>query len=305
MGKPGGTAVYRGKVLRLLMVGLLAAGLGAGGPAWSAGPTPPLRSTAPKDRKSVIINPDWAELPSGDDIARFYPEHAQANGISGKAVISCSVTAEGALTDCTVVSETPPGEDFGAAAVRMAAVFRMKPKTRDGAPVEGGVVQIPIVFKAPPPVSGEPPGPPPEMPPLQGRFFFAGDDSLSVADADKTALVYVREPDGPIVDGRVDFFLVLMLPASEQPVAYLVIQDSFDCKGRQEYPGSMNLFSQDDKRLAAGRPQNPGWTPVRPGGNSRAFELACGLAKPDSPPLPDIAAVREDAKARAAAAGAS
>ena len=38
---------------------------------------------------------------------------------------------------------------FGEATLRMSKLFRMRPKTQDGAPVEGGSVRIPIRFNLP------------------------------------------------------------------------------------------------------------------------------------------------------------
>lgn len=95
-----------------------------------------------------ITRPDWAELPSAAVIAQFMPQAAR-RGDGGKALIQCKVTRAGRLKDCTLVSETPPGEGFGAAALKMAGKFKMKPKTLDGAPVAGGVVRIPIAFNPP------------------------------------------------------------------------------------------------------------------------------------------------------------
>ncbi|MDQ0464227.1 TonB family protein [Caulobacter ginsengisoli] len=107
----------------------------------------------PKPFKSadgqVVTNPDWSRRPTGDDVARYYPERAQRLNIGGRAVIACTVALDGRLVDCKVVSETPPDQDFGPAAVRMSSQFRMWPKTVDGEPVEGGEVRIPIVFTPP------------------------------------------------------------------------------------------------------------------------------------------------------------
>ncbi|MGA0603009.1 energy transducer TonB [Caulobacter sp. KR2-114] len=99
------------------------------------------------------------------DIMRYYPERAQRLGVEGKAVISCTVNAEGRLADCAVVSEDPPGFGFGDAAVKMSSIFKMRPKAQNGIPVGGGKVTIPIRFQlpkdAPPPAAVPAPAPKP------------------------------------------------------------------------------------------------------------------------------------------------
>jgi len=111
---------------------------------------PPPAPTAPElARPSVILNPDWLRKPSGEDFARYYPSRAQRMNVEGRATLGCTVTATGGLEGCTVVSETPNDQDFGAAALRMAKLFKMRPMTRDGAPVSGGEVKIPIRFALP------------------------------------------------------------------------------------------------------------------------------------------------------------
>lgn len=67
----------------------------------------------------------------------------------GRATISCTVTAKGTLESCEVQAEEPADMGFGEAALRMSKLFRMRPKTQDGAPVEGGSVRIPIRFNLP------------------------------------------------------------------------------------------------------------------------------------------------------------
>jgi protein TonB len=116
-------------------------------------PAPPVITQAPPapapPRPSVITNPDWLRKPSGDDLARFYPDRAQRTETNGQATISCSVTASGTLTNCSIVSETPADYGFGDAALKLSRTFRMRPKTSDGNPVEGGTVRVPIVFRVP------------------------------------------------------------------------------------------------------------------------------------------------------------
>jgi hypothetical protein len=61
---------------------------------------------------------DPAPAPS---VLAYYPPAALAAGISGVASISCASTEHGGFTDCRLVSETPDGQGFGAAALAIAA----------------------------------------------------------------------------------------------------------------------------------------------------------------------------------------
>ena len=103
--------------------------------------TPAAAAPAP-----VITNPDWAERPTGDDVSKFYPGRAAQIGYAGQATVSCIVLADGRLSDCKLTREEPEGRGFGDAALKLSAKFRMKPQTRDGQPVSGGTVRIPIRF---------------------------------------------------------------------------------------------------------------------------------------------------------------
>jgi TonB family protein len=105
----------------------------------------------PAPGPSVITMPDWLNKPSAEDLARFYPKAASKKGLDGRATIRCSVNAEGLLVDCAAISEDPAGEGFGDAAVAMASKFKMRPMTKDGVPVTGGIVRIPMRFVLPKP----------------------------------------------------------------------------------------------------------------------------------------------------------
>jgi protein TonB len=69
--------------------------------------------------------------------------------VEGHASISCTVNAHGTLENCSVTNESPSDQGFGDAAMRMSKLFKMRPMTKDGAPVDGGKITIPIAFRLP------------------------------------------------------------------------------------------------------------------------------------------------------------
>ncbi|WP_091742895.1 energy transducer TonB [Phenylobacterium immobile] len=110
-------------------------------------PRPPAAPPPEAPRPSVITQPDWQRRPTAEETQRYYPERASRMNVSGSATLSCTVNARGGLENCSVVSETPADQDFGGAALRMSRLFRMRPQTRDGSPVAGGLVRVPIRFQ--------------------------------------------------------------------------------------------------------------------------------------------------------------
>jgi TonB family protein len=87
--------------------------------------------------------------PIADLAARFYPVRAQRMEVEGRVVLVCRIDTDHTLSACQVIEETPPDYDFGDAALRMSKVLRMRPRTKDGQPVDGGQVRIPIAFTLP------------------------------------------------------------------------------------------------------------------------------------------------------------
>jgi len=59
------------------------------------------------------------------------------------------VDAGGSLQGCSVASEEPDSMGFGDAAMKLSKLFKMRPMSKDGQPVDGGTVRIPIRFVLP------------------------------------------------------------------------------------------------------------------------------------------------------------
>jgi peptidoglycan hydrolase-like protein with peptidoglycan-binding domain len=75
----------------------------------------------------VVAPPEavWIDQPNASDLERLRPQGV-FRSIEGGAIVQCQVADDGTLTDCIAISETPPGRRYGQAAVRAAALYRMR-----------------------------------------------------------------------------------------------------------------------------------------------------------------------------------
>ena len=86
--------------------------------------------------------------PFADRAADLYPSKAADEEVSGRVVVSCTVTRKYGLRDCEVAEVSPPGYHFGEAALKIASTMTLPEKDRaKGRP--GEVVRVPIRFKMP------------------------------------------------------------------------------------------------------------------------------------------------------------
>ena len=115
-------------------------------PASAAKPEPTPRAKpgpapAAAPQAQVITNPSWSRHPMPS-----YPAAALEQGsTSGSADLSCTVQADGRVSGCTILNETPVGAGYGAAALAAAADARLSPRSVEGVAV-GGTVRFTIRF---------------------------------------------------------------------------------------------------------------------------------------------------------------
>lgn len=86
---------------------------------------------------------DWLKRPTPELLRELFPSAALRKAKSGSATISCTVTVQGALRACIVLSEKPADMGFGGAALALAPQLLMRPALRGGVAVES-TVRIPI-----------------------------------------------------------------------------------------------------------------------------------------------------------------
>ena len=93
-----------------------------------------------------IPQAQWKRAPSVYERALAYPAHAAERGVSGQATLKCRINDLGMPVKCSIHSETPPGEGFGKALMKLRSKMGFHPP----APGENPWVLITVGFDADP-----------------------------------------------------------------------------------------------------------------------------------------------------------
>ena len=105
---------------------------------------PPAEAAPATPRPSVVTNPQWATPPEPE-----FPERATERGVTeAHVVLSCSASANGRVTDCSIIAEEPPGLGFGREAIAAARRATLSPRQVDGMAASARVT-FPVTFTAP------------------------------------------------------------------------------------------------------------------------------------------------------------
>lgn len=106
----------------------------------------PIRFPGAEELQSrTVMAPSWlATFDPSQGLKLFPPEAVAAGLTTGRGVARCVVGRDGVLGTCTPEAGDPDGLGFSEVAARLASTMKMNLWSNDGAPVEGGVVHIPI-----------------------------------------------------------------------------------------------------------------------------------------------------------------
>src|SRR6185437_2440199 len=81
------------------------------------------------------------------DMAAAWPK--KANVDAAHVAMRCEISTDGALQHCKVVSETPRGRAFGAAALKLAPKFRLRMSQGVESGLKDAIVNVPVHFNNP------------------------------------------------------------------------------------------------------------------------------------------------------------
>jgi len=97
---------------------------------------------------TLLTDPVWKTRPDERELKLYYPERAFRMGMSGFAVITCTVDDVGKLANCETYGEQPRGQAFGIALTKIAKRMQMEPISASGAPTSGRTIRLGARYKA-------------------------------------------------------------------------------------------------------------------------------------------------------------
>ncbi|MFZ5685745.1 energy transducer TonB [Phenylobacterium sp.] len=108
-----------------------------------------IATTPPAVEQPQVIRANWKQKPTAEQAWAFYPKAGLERGVGGKVVMTCVVLETGRTSNCTVISEDPPGLGFGEAATKIALVSDFTPTLVNGTPIPD-TIRFPVNFNPPP-----------------------------------------------------------------------------------------------------------------------------------------------------------
>lgn len=105
-----------------------------------------LMQAAPTGAPPVLPQANWKREPSIGERSFAYPEEAAKRGVSGEGPLKCRINDLGMPVACSIHSETPVGEGFGKALMKLRSKMTLHPPP----PGEGPWVLITLRFDADP-----------------------------------------------------------------------------------------------------------------------------------------------------------
>lgn len=94
---------------------------------------------------SIVFDAVWIRRPTPEEVKKAFPRGAQSD--TGRVRIGCDIAIDTRVKNCVIYQETPAGQGFGEAALKLSKSFRLQPNMIKGKPSEGGFMGLVIGFK--------------------------------------------------------------------------------------------------------------------------------------------------------------